>query len=119
MTSNTPNTKSNEEILFEFWKRYGNTNPFDSSSQFDPKIAGILPKVIEEYFMEALTLKDQAHKAEVEEAKRKEVEMFMYTLQERGNTIPANLILNEVVNYAYDRMKEIATPLPESDNQVL
>mgnify|MGYP007071606134 CR=1 FL=1 len=46
-------------------------------------------------------------KKEIEFAVRKEIMDFMYAIQERANTIPPNLILNEVVNYAHDRIKQL------------
>jgi len=41
------------------------------------------------------------------EQKTKEIMLFMETIQERANNIPPNLLLNEIVNYAYDRKKEL------------
>jgi hypothetical protein len=41
------------------------------------------------------------------EQKCKEIMLFKEELQKRANTTPPNLLLNEIVNYAYDRVKEI------------
>ncbi len=40
-----------------------------------------------------------------------EIMRFMEKIQERANKIPPNLLLNEVVNYAYDRKKELLSSL--------
>lgn len=41
------------------------------------------------------------------EQKIKEIQKFVQELQDRANTIPPNLILNEMVSYAFDRIKEL------------
>lgn len=41
---------------------------------------------------------------EKEKCIKEEVFAFMHHLQEKANTLPPNLLLNEVVNYAYDRV---------------
>ena len=43
----------------------------------------------------------------VVEQKTQEIKLFMETIQDKANTIPPNLLLNEIVNYAYDRIKEL------------
>lgn len=42
---------------------------------------------------------------QLQKAREEEVRLFMTTLQERANTVPPNLLLNEIVNYAHDRLK--------------
>ena len=41
------------------------------------------------------------------EQKAKEVMRFMEQMQERANTTNPNLLLNEIVNYAYERQDEL------------
>ena len=41
---------------------------------------------------------------EREKCIKEEVFAFMHHLQEKANTVSPNLLLNEVVNYAYDRI---------------
>jgi len=41
---------------------------------------------------------------EKEKCIKEEVFAFMHHLQEKANTVSPNLLLNEVVNYAYDRI---------------
>lgn len=45
----------------------------------------------------------------VVEQKIKEIMRFMEKMQEKANTLPSNLLLNEIVNYAYDRKNELLT----------
>jgi len=47
----------------------------------------------------------ETHHHQLQKAREEEVRLFMTTLQERANTVPPNLILNEIVNYAHDRLK--------------
>lgn len=87
----------NEEILEEAFAEYEYQNDLLTVSSAKKILRAIL------------TTKDQ----EKEEAIRMEVKLFMETIQERANKIPANLLLNEVVNYAYDRLEA----LPTEDNK--
>lgn len=50
-------------------------------------------------------------KSELERFAKREVRLFMEEIQRRANTIPPNLLLNEVVNYAYDRLDIISQEL--------
>lgn len=43
--------------------------------------------------------------------------MFMHAIQEKANVTKPNLILNEVVNYAYDRIKAL-TPSSSKDDDI-
>lgn len=52
---------------------------------------------------------EQIHDFVVEQ-KIKEIMRFMEHMQEKANSISPNLLLNEIVNYAHDRKKEILTP---------
>jgi hypothetical protein len=50
--------------------------------------------------------------------KIKEIMLFTEELQKRADTIPPNLLLNEIVNYAYDRKEDLLpTNNKEDDKQ--
>lgn len=46
-----------------------------------------------------------------------EIMRFMEEIQERANHLTPNLLLNEVVNYAYDRKDELLSNLSTKENK--
>jgi hypothetical protein len=54
----------------------------------------------------------------VVEQKIKEIMKFMEKMQEKANTTRPNLLLNEIVNYAYDRKDDLLSNLsPNKENK--
>lgn len=66
---------------------------------------GLTPQGLEQLLTTVLT----QNEARVRE---EEVRAFMEGIQNRANAIPPNLLLNEVVNYAHDRLQAITPKQP-------
>lgn len=52
------------------------------------------------------------------EQKKKEIMLFKEHMQKIADTTRPAFLLNEVVNYAYDRVKELTTPLSDNHKEV-
>lgn len=75
---------------------------FDNEVKIDKEFQGTLYKHgwIKNFISKTIS-------QEREKCIKEEVFAFMHHLQEKANTLPPNLLLNEVVNYAYDRINRL------------
>lgn len=109
--------KSKEEILEEFKNQFGAEHKFRGSTFIGwkhPEDANMIPTYNEvfQWLSETLT-HSQNREAEI---RKEENRLFMETMQKRADTVPPNLLLNEIVNYTYDRI-EALTPEQLEDKQ--
>lgn len=96
-----------EQLIKEFREKFTREDGLLDIGKYDDEI-------VEDIISSAF---DAGRASGIEEEVKKEIKMFMHAIQEKANVTKPNLILNEVVNYAYDRIKAL-TPSSSKDDDI-